>query len=33
MMPHTWKLVKKANSGEFPDFQNISGKNPKKWEI
>ena len=25
--------MKKANSGEFPDFQNISGKNPEKWEM
>ena len=24
---------KKANSGEFPDFQKISGKNPEKLEI
>ena len=24
---------RKANCGKFPDFQNISGKNPEKWEM
>ena len=24
---------RKANCGKFPDFQNISRKNPEKWEI
>ena len=31
--PIHWNWPNIANSWKFPDFQNISGKNPEKWEI
>ena len=33
MMPNMLKWPKIANSGEFPDFQKISGKIPEKLEF